>query len=252
MANLQAQGVPIPSKLNGPAVPNTTGARNSAQTPSNRGTSSRGSGTPQRVPRTNSKSVSPRKSRGASLSAANPAAMGASVTGPAGGNGSGGVALLEAEFLIAGFLLVMLMFADSDSSLADKIMSTMKRGTLICAVFFVLALIAGVGPHASKFAKAFGALVIVAIVVTAPVGTVLTDLDNVVKNDWVATDEKGDDVSADAGTNNASPSSPSTPTKAVLSEAEKIAKEIGQPGGPLAGPAETGIKKILGLFGISL
>lgn len=247
--SLQAQGVPIPSKLNGPTAP---GARNAAQTPSAPSAPRNRNSTPQRKASGGTKSVSPRKSRGSSLSSANPARLGANASGAVSDSSGGGVGLLEAEFLVAGFLLVMLMFSNNDSSTADKIMGTMKRGTLICAVFFFLALIAGVGPHASKFAKAFGALVIVAIVVTAPVGTVLTDLDNIVKNDWVGTDEKGTDVSGDSGTGASTTPAASTPTKAALSEAEKILKEVGQPGGPFAGAAETGLKKILGVFGINL
>jgi len=110
----------------------------------------------------------------------------------------------------------MLLFANTDNSLADKIMSTMKRGTLVFAIFFFLAIIAGIGPHASKFSKAFGALIIVAIVITAPVGTVLTDVDNIVKNDWVGSDEHGDDTSADLATaSNSSASASSSPVSAI-------------------------------------
>ena len=58
-------------------------------------------------------------------------------------------------------------------------------------MFFVLAIISAVGPNAAKIAKVFGALVIVAIMLTAPVGTVIEDIDAVIKNDLVATDEQG-------------------------------------------------------------
>src|SRR5215475_11089591 len=59
------------------------------------------------------------------------------------GDRSAGVGLLEAEFLGSLFLLILLLFADTNKSYADKIMSTMKRGTMLCILFFVLALIAG-------------------------------------------------------------------------------------------------------------
>jgi hypothetical protein len=120
----------------------------------------------------------------------------------AGKDATSGVGLLEAEFLSAIALLILLMFS-SDAGLTDKMMSVMKRGTLICAVFFILAIVAGIGPRASKSAKAFGALVIVAILVTSDMSTVITDLDNIIKNDWIGvtpTDPNGSTGSGDAGT----------------------------------------------------
>jgi len=81
-------------------------------------------------------------------------------------------------------------------------MSLMKRGTLVCLLFFLLAIISNIGPNASKIAKAFGGLVIVAILITTPINTVITDVDNLIKNDWVGSSETGGDTaaSADAGT----------------------------------------------------
>lgn len=101
------------------------------------------------------------------------------------------VGLLEAEFILALVLLIMIMFANSTASYSDRIMSLMKRGTLTCVLFFILALVSSVGPTAAKFSKAFGALVVLAILVTAPVGTALTDVDNLIKNDWIGTGETG-------------------------------------------------------------
>jgi hypothetical protein len=95
----------------------------------------------------------------------------------------------------------------SGSDYASKVMSVMKRGTLLCVMFFILALVATAGPNAAKISKALGALVIVAIVVTSPVNTVITDLDSLIKNDWVGTAETGgtgpanaSGASADSGT----------------------------------------------------
>jgi ABC-type transport system involved in multi-copper enzyme maturation permease subunit len=119
----------------------------------------------------------------------------------AGESAGGGVGGLEAEFLLAILLLVLLMFANNNASYSDRIMSFMKRGSLTCLLFFVLALIASTGQSASRIAKAIGALIIVAILITSPVNTVLSDVDNLIKNDWVGTTESaGDQTSASSGT----------------------------------------------------
>jgi hypothetical protein len=120
----------------------------------------------------------------------NPATMGAKSTSSVG--------VLEAEFLVAIALLVMLMFADSTSTYSDRIMSLMKRGTLTCLMFFILSLVSSAGDNAAKIAKAFGGLIIIGIALTSPMGTVLTDLDNLIKNDWVGSSE------TEGGTNPAS------------------------------------------------
>jgi hypothetical protein len=112
-----------------------------------------------------------------------------------------GVGLLEAEFFGSIFLLILLVFADNKVSYGDKIMSLMKRGTLTMFLFFILALISGVGPNASKIAKALGGLVFFGILVTAPVNTMLTEMQTFIRADWVGTGEHGSDVgSADIGT----------------------------------------------------
>jgi hypothetical protein len=130
-----------------------------------------------------------------------------------------GVGLLEAEFLTAITLLILLMFASTSDSYSDKIMSVMKRGTLTCLLFFILAMIASAGPNAARFSKAFGALVIVGIVVTSPVSTILTDIDNLVKNDWTGTSETeggtGDGGSADSGTQSSGSNPPVIGTAAA-------------------------------------
>lgn len=193
MATLQKQGVPIPSKLEGPSA----GPQSRSATPSrsNRGTA------PQRATSRTSKSVGNRQSRNSNGPATESSS---SIPNPvaAGKDAASGVGLLEAEFLSAIALLVLLMFS-SDAGLTDKMMSVMKRGTLVCAVFFILAIVAGIGPRASKSAKAFGALVIVAILVTSDMSTVITDLDNIIKNDWIGvtpTDPSASTGSANAGT----------------------------------------------------
>lgn len=118
------------------------------------------------------------------------------------GEKGGSVGALEGEFIVCLGLLVLLMFANSTSSYGEKVMSLMKRGTLVCLLFFLLAIISQVGQNAERIAKVFGALVIVAILITTPVNTVITDVDKLIKNDWVGTSETGNDTaaSADAGT----------------------------------------------------
>lgn len=182
--SLQSQGVPFGDRLKGPSHRSHT-VRTNSTTPdgSNVSTSTTYGG--QRRSR---------KSTAAKLSAYNPATAGTNASG---------VGTLEAEFLVALALLILLMFS-SDAAYSDKIMSTMKRGTLVCILFFVLALVAGAGPNAAKGAKAFGALTIVGILLTSPVSTIFNDLDNLIKNDWKGSSETeggGSAASADTGTN---------------------------------------------------
>lgn len=195
MADLQKQGVPIPSRLRGPSVPSQT--RSGVTPRAKNATASRGSASARKKPGS-------ARQYAKTAAAYNPATLG--------GNAAGGVGLLEAEFLAALGLLILLMFSSS-ASYTDKIMSVMKRGTLLCALFFILALVASIGPNTAKGAKAFGALIIVAILVTSPVNTVLVDIDALIKNDWAGTAETGGtgsgnngSASADNGTGGSSSS----------------------------------------------
>lgn len=112
----------------------------------------------------------------------------------AAGKSAGSVGLLEAEFLGSLVLLIMLLFADTSKSYADKIMSTMKRGTFIALLFFILALMAGIGPNMAKVAKAIGALIFVTIILTSPVDTAVKAFDTFAKEDWTSSGEHGTDV----------------------------------------------------------
>jgi hypothetical protein len=209
---LQAQGVPIPSKLNGPNPGGTNAgpqSRSAAPSRSNRGTAT------QRKASVSRKSVSrsqPRDTSGPGTTAD---------TGlPDVSSQSDGVSvgLLEAEFLTAIGILVLLMFSDTSSSITDKMMSVMKRGTLICAVFFILAIVSGIGPNAAKSAKAFGALVIVAILVTSPMATVLKDLDGIIKNDWIGAVPSS---TSGTGSGDTATQNQSTPASDALGVVEK-------------------------------
>lgn len=227
--SLQNQGVPIPSKLRGPSV--QTQAGSSVQPRSK--TSS-----PSRNAARNSRSS--RRARDY-----NPAAIGGNVAGSTGG---GGVGTLEAEFLVALGLLILLMFSSS-AGYTDKIMSVMKRGTLICALFFILALVASAGPNASKGAKAFGALIIVAILVTSPVNTVITDVDNLIKNDWAGSAETGGTgsnnlqaASADSGTDNSTSPAASNTASSLLQDLGKLGTIVS--GQALISPVLSGLSKL--------
>ena len=141
------------------------------------------------------------------------------------------------------------MFA-SDASMTDKMMSVLKRGTLTCAVFFILAIVSGIGPNAAKASKAFGALIIVAILISSDMSTVLTDLDGIIKNDWIGTTPASDAASADAGTGaTGSGSSPASDAESLVVKALKL---IGQPGGPLASQGLKGAQTVLGAIGIHI
>lgn len=171
----------------------------------------------------------------------------------AGEQATGSVGALEGEFLLCLGLLVLLMFANSTSSYGEKIMSVMKRGTLVCLLFFLLAIISTIGPNAEKIAKAFGGLVIVAILITTPVSTVFTDIDNIIKNDWVGSSETGGDTaaSADAGTGggqssavqNAVNNSLSTLGDSAVSASEAWLLHLS---GPAATVVNNAVKSVLG------
>jgi hypothetical protein len=155
-----------------------------------------------------------------------------------------GVGLLEAEYFLIIFLLILELFAGSDSY-ADKMVSTMKRGTLVTLLFFFLAMIAAIGPGATRIAKGLGGLVLIGILLSSPGETVITALDNFVKSDWVGTTG----ASADTGTQSS--------TGGAISQAEQAANnssntitEINLPGiGPVfaLGTIANSLKKLFHL-----
>ena len=153
-----------------------------------------------------------------------------------------GVGLLEAEYFLIILLLILELFAGTDSY-ADKMVSTMKRGTLVTLLFFFLAMISAIGPNANKFAKGLGGLVLIGILLSSPGETVITALDNFVKSDWVG----NTGASADTGTQSS--------TGGAISQAEQAANnssntitEINLPGiGPVFALG-TIAKALKGLF----
>jgi hypothetical protein len=214
MASLQQQGVPIPAKLNGPqnvqkpasAAPKARSKKSAA-------------GTGKAPPRARSRKGPTGVARVRQYSPV-----------PATDKAVAGVGLLEAEFLAALVLLVLLMFANTQASYGDKIMSIMKRGFLVCITFIILALSASIGPNAAKVSKALGGLIIVAILVTSPVVTALGTFDTFIKSDWSATDETGTQTSADSGT---SSSTSGTSTNLVIDGIQTVLNTLKNLGGIL-------------------
>lgn len=158
-----------------------------------------------------------------------------------------GVGLLEAEYFGILFLLIVELFAGT-ASYGDKMISMMKRGTLVTILFFVLALIASTGPNAAKVTKGIGGLVLVGILLSSPGNSIITALDNFAKSDWVAGSSSGT-ASADTGTQQSSGGAVATAQGAAASSANTIT-EINLPGiGPVfaAGTIIDGLKKLFHL-----
>lgn len=144
-----------------------------------------------------------------------------------------GIGLLMAEFFVAMGLLILLFFASGNASLPNRIMTTIKRGTLTCAVFFILALVSGVNPTAAKIAKAIGALVVVALLMSAPIyGTdssgnpsgVLVDVDELIKNDWAPSASHEATSTSASGTTTSG--GPQTPAASLSQLAQDIANSL--------------------------
>lgn len=155
-----------------------------------------------------------------------------------------GVGLLEAEYFVIVFLLILELFVSTDSY-GDKMISTMKRGTLVTLLFFILAMVAGVGPNAAKIAKGLGALVLAGILLSSPGSALIGSLDNFIKADWIASDSS----SADTGTASSQGTAVSTAQNAAANSANTIT-EINLPGiGPVfaVGTIVNSLKKLFHL-----
>jgi hypothetical protein len=206
--SLQSQGVPFPERLSGPQ-------NRFAERP--QGSQRKSSATASASP-----GIAPARSGG-----------GKPGPGPLSSPGASGIGLLAAEFFICIALLILLFFAKGSEGLPTRIMDTIKRGTLICAAFIILSLVAGIGPNANKIAKAFGALLVVAILLTAPIyGTdasgnpsgVLVDVDNIIKNDWAPS------ATHDNATSSSTPNAntPSSPGKSLAQLAQDFVNALKQ------------------------
>lgn len=153
------------------------------------------------------------------------------------------VGLLEAEFFAIIFLLVLELFVGQDAY-GNKMLSFMKRGTMATLLFFLLAMIASVGPNAAKVSKAIGALVFFAILLSSPGSTIIQALDNFFKADWTATDQAS---SADAGTQSGTSTTVSSGSQSAL---QKIESDISGAAGKITELQLPGIGPIAAASGV--
>lgn len=121
---------------------------------------------------------------------------------------SASVGLLEVEFIAAEVIIFIEMFTGTDTY-GNKVMFAMKRGMFTAILFFILAIIAGIGPNAGKISKGLGALVIMAVLLSSPAANMIALLDDFFKGDWTGTNESGPVSSANQ--NSANPSTNTSP-----------------------------------------
>lgn len=148
------------------------------------------------------------------------------------GERAGSVGLLEIEFLGCLGLLVLLLFADLNKSYPDKVMSTMKRGTMICVLFFILALVSGIGRNTARIAEAIGGTVFLAILLTSPVTDVIGNFDKFLRQDWVGTAERGSDVGStsnvsEGGAGTSGTTGPLQASQGAISRITQIIESLG-------------------------
>jgi hypothetical protein len=101
---------------------------------------------------------------------------------------SNATGVLEAEFFACMVLLAFTIFTDpkASSDYASVMLAAMKRGTMLIILFFVLSLVSAAGPNAGKAAKAFGALVLVGLILAQAETGLFTMLDGLFKSDWTS------------------------------------------------------------------
>lgn len=155
------------------------------------------------------------------------AAVGSYLPTRAADKASSGIGALEAEY-VGGLLLIFLtVFTDTGTSYSDKMLSVMKRGTLLSILFFIMALVAGLGNNASRAMKAFGALIDVGILISVVAvdpatgqSQFLSEIQNFIKGDW-----KASNASASSG------NAPATGPAAAAGNASSALKNAFQTGG---------------------
>lgn len=140
---------------------------------------------------------------------------------------------LEAEFFATIFLLVVTLFTDQTSSYGDKMISVMKRGTLTVVAFFLLALFASAGPNAARFSKAFGFLIVMAVLLTTAGVDTINSLDTFFKANWPATGGNSSTAAANQTSSSAAGSAAAQAQSAAANSANTIT-DINLPGiGPV-------------------
>lgn len=119
------------------------------------------------------------------------------------------IGVLEAEFFAAMVLIALTIFTDTKASsdYASVMLAAMKRGTMIIVLFFLLAILSAAGPNAGRAAKAFGALVIVGLILAQAENGLFSMLDNFFKADWSSGGTSGTSDNPGSG-----PSSANAPT----------------------------------------
>jgi hypothetical protein len=135
------------------------------------------------------------------------------------------VGTLEAEFFGAMLLIGLTIFFDpkASSDYSSVMLAAMKRGTLVIITFFLLALMSAAGPNAARFAKAFGALVIVALILAQAQDGMITKLDSFFKSDWTSGGASAGDSSANA----AAGTQTSVPGSGAVGSAESAVEGAG-------------------------
>src|ERR1700744_6768043 len=94
------------------------------------------------------------------------------------------VETLTVEFFGTLFILCLTLFTDQKSSYGDKMLAVMKRGTLTCLAFFILAMLASAGDNAAKVAKAFGFMIFMAVLFTTQGVEIIQTMDSFFKANW--------------------------------------------------------------------
>lgn len=142
-------------------------------------------------------------------------------------NASSSIGLLEAEFIAIELIIFIELFTKQDTY-GNKIMSTMKRGMFTAILFFILALVASIGPGATKISKALGGLVFGAILLTSPVTSMLGELDQFFKADWIGTNEAGPVTSASSDNNSSNTGSSSSIVNNIVNALSKEGIQVPQ------------------------
>lgn len=130
----------------------------------------------------------------------------------AAGKSAGSIGTLEAEFFGAMILTALTIFTDpkASSDYPSVMLAAMKRGTMIIISFFLLALLSAAGNNAAKFAKAFGALILVGLILAQAENGLFSKLDEFFKSNWTSGGSGSAGSSsgnAQAGTQQAAPGS---------------------------------------------
>jgi len=152
------------------------------------------------------------------------------------GKHAGSIGTLEAEFFACLVLIALTIFTDPNatSDYGSVMLAAMKRATMIIFLFFILALVSAAGTGAARVAKAFGALVIVGLILAQAESGLFTALDGFFKANWESSGASGSS-SANASAGAATPVPGSSAAGTVVGAAEGIAQKLVTGGASAAG-----------------